>query len=392
MKQGINSDLIEQKTNEEKLTSSYTLPTTSGVNPPELISVPAASASSSSQVISPVVPATTNSSTTPLAKTVPPFQTGINLFPGDVWKIIIEKDIPENECLNTRARLVCKAFRSHATVSGIWHFNKKQSDTAQHFNPQSSSVETLQKEEIKLYLSLENDQSFLESVSDQIRNYIQQLRAANNKDSALRFLLCERILDNLNVALIEECIEDIDPEDPNKLDCSSMHLTRFPGRILLKPNLREFWSNLEYLELGSNHLRKLPQDLRILQSLTHLSLYENDFETFPEVIFELPTITFLNLNMNHITAIPSKISNLRNVDSLYLSDNELCQLPNEIVSMQNLTALFVCNNYLRELPQGLNENILLKDFPTDNQDGHGSKQDVLDSQRMKQSNKKLKSS
>ncbi|XP_044738513.1 insulin-like growth factor-binding protein complex acid labile subunit [Chrysoperla carnea] len=167
--------------------------------------------------------------------------------------------------------------------------------------------------------------------------------------------------------------------EKSKLDVVPITLNPQIQRLILKNNkIRtvdaafQFYGDLQYVDLSSNHLmsmsktmfdnQKKLQELHLnknhiavitnitfqgLKSLTVLNLRENYLEQLTEKLFSiLPRLEELNLGQNRITSIdPLAFDGLNSLRVLYLDDNQLSIVP---------TAAFKPLGSLAELHVGLN--------------------------------------
>ncbi len=83
--------------------------------------------------------------------------------------------------------------------------------------------------------------------------------------------------------------------------------------IKFEPQEIGAWSDLKELELQSNDLSNLTDDISILTGLVDLSLFHNNFSIVPEVIFNLTELTWLNLGVNQISELPRGIGRLKKI-------------------------------------------------------------------------------
>lgn len=121
-------------------------------------------------------------------------------------------------------------------------------------------------------------------------------------------------------------------------------LTEFPAEIF------DLADSLEVLNLSSNLLSDLPQDLTRLHKLRILFCSDNRFTHVPEVLGQCPHLEMIGFKANQIKhlsakALPPKLR------WLILTDNRLQYLPAEIGACTQLQKLMLSGNRLRELPE-----------------------------------------
>ncbi|QVL49540.1 MAG: leucine-rich repeat domain-containing protein [Thiocapsa sp.] len=121
--------------------------------------------------------------------------------------------------------------------------------------------------------------------------------------------------------------------------------------VEFKPEKIKAWSELKKLELRSNDLSDLSDDISILTGLVDLSLSGNKFSIVPEIVFSLNELMFLNFGVNQISELPNGIGRLKKLKILDLGENKLISLPSEIGELKNLETLILNNNMLTSLPK-----------------------------------------
>lgn len=123
----------------------------------------------------------------------------------------------------------------------------------------------------------------------------------------------------------------------------------------------EKWRNLQRLDLSTNQLRYLPDDLFYgLSNLERLSLAVSRIRHLPEGIFQgLEELQQLSLNQNQLTALPSGLfKGLGELTSLNLESNQLKSLPEGIFNdLSRLQSLYLQSNQLEDLPKDTFHNL-----------------------------------
>ncbi|KAK6633229.1 hypothetical protein RUM44_003830 [Polyplax serrata] len=156
------------------------------------------------------------------------------------------------------------------------------------------------------------------------------------------------------------------------LDLSSNNIKKIPNQInqldglttlLLQQNVVEslplelgHLRNLVKLDLGYNKLHKIPSELSSLKELRTLNLSHNVFKKFPEVIYDLVMLNSLDISSNIIEIMEPGIGFLTRVVDLNISHNKLSSIPNDITSCKALKDLNMSNNRLTStgLPELIN--------------------------------------
>lgn len=127
------------------------------------------------------------------------------------------------------------------------------------------------------------------------------------------------------------------------------------------------FTNIEYLSLKNDHLKKIPDGIGLLKSLKTLDLSGNDFETLPSTFSELINLNTLFLNdernfkLDLNITILDKLPNLR---SLYLENDNLENLPTNFFNLKKLENLYLNDNHFKRIPAEIKnlKNLKFLDF------------------------------
>ncbi len=144
--------------------------------------------------------------------------------------------------------------------------------------------------------------------------------------------------------------------DLERLDLSSNHLTQLPAILLSMKTLR-------HLDLSCNRVSRIPDDMpKKLPALESFSLGFNRLRTFPKPVLEMKNLEELCLgnsqdyveNEAQITGLPSDIGQLQNLRLFDYSFNLLPALPAELFTLKKLEELrlFQCS-LPKTIPDGL---------------------------------------
>ena len=132
-------------------------------------------------------------------------------------------------------------------------------------------------------------------------------------------------------------------------------------RLSLSPSRQQAGvPNLHELDLRSNALTTLPDELAELRTLKSVKLNYNKLETIPEVLTKLPRLTNLELGGNALTAVDETVSRLPAIKELDLSGNQISTVHASIAGQETLTYLNFENNMLVSLPPELGTMIYLQ--------------------------------
>ncbi len=121
-------------------------------------------------------------------------------------------------------------------------------------------------------------------------------------------------------------------------------ITKLPSTI---GNLQ----SLEILKLSNNQLKRLPDSIGNLSSLKTLVIFNNQLEELTSDIGKLTSLQELNLRDNKLTEIPRTIGTLINLEKLEIQKNHLQSLPESLGSLNNLKVLDVGKNELISIPK-----------------------------------------
>lgn len=136
--------------------------------------------------------------------------------------------------------------------------------------------------------------------------------------------------------------------DYNKLEHLPAMLTKLP--------------RLTNLQMGGNLLSTVDASVAELRALTDLDLSGNRLITVDPAIARCEKLVYLNLENNMLTALPPEIGSMENLCVLDLSNCQLATLPDTVSGLVSLTRLEVNNNMLKTLPPSMGRLENLKDL------------------------------
>uniref|UniRef100_A0A182IS19 Disease resistance R13L4/SHOC-2-like LRR domain-containing protein n=1 Tax=Anopheles atroparvus TaxID=41427 RepID=A0A182IS19_ANOAO len=114
-------------------------------------------------------------------------------------------------------------------------------------------------------------------------------------------------------------------------------------------------TKLTKLTISRNKLSELPESFFQLKELKHLNLAHNEFPEVHPNISDLIMLETLDFSFNSINALPGGIGFLVRLQQLTLNNNRLTELPNDIVNLRNLHKLDLSKNDLKLLPPVMGE-------------------------------------
>ncbi|XP_062993574.1 leucine-rich repeat-containing protein 40 isoform X2 [Elgaria multicarinata webbii] len=109
-------------------------------------------------------------------------------------------------------------------------------------------------------------------------------------------------------------------------------------------------TDLIKLNLSSNKLQCLSDDVKLLPALTVLDVHDNQLKSLPSAIGLLENLQKLNVSHNKLKDIPGELTQLKHLRSLLLQHNELCHLPAEFGQLISLEELDISNNHISSIP------------------------------------------
>eukprot|EP00898_Chlorokybus_atmophyticus_P005213 jgi/Chlat1/5693/Chrsp38S05540 len=145
----------------------------------------------------------------------------------------------------------------------------------------------------------------------------------------------------------------LEAKKTGRLNLSYLELEELSPSLVSR--IRTLLPSLSELDLRSNALAELPEELADLKTLRVLRLNYNRLQRMPAggVLAALPKLQVLELSGNHITELSDEVALLTGLRELDLSGNKLTQMPEAITALENLTSLNLENNQLLSVPESL---------------------------------------
>lgn len=138
-----------------------------------------------------------------------------------------------------------------------------------------------------------------------------------------------------------------------KLNLGYAGITALPAGFV--EMVKKFNPHITELELSSNNLAELPDDLDELRYIRTLGLKYNQLKRMPNVVSRLPQLMVLEMSGNQITQIGDMIGGMVMLKELGLSGNMIARLSDNLTQLPKLEVLHVENNRLEQLPEAIGE-------------------------------------
>lgn len=167
------------------------------------------------------------------------------------------------------------------------------------------------------------------------RSTAMEVYTSDSSDSDSRE---QKTLDYGRLGLTAECLDDnlTHLHGINKISEIETILLNHNGLTDLPVSPLCKFMNLRVLDLSSNGLRRLPQELLVQCNLSTLIVKNNllDNESLPKFLqAKHGSLRELNLSGNQFTQFPENILRLTNLKYLYLGANKITAIPKEIWKM-----------------------------------------------------------
>jgi internalin A len=129
-------------------------------------------------------------------------------------------------------------------------------------------------------------------------------------------------------------------------------------------------THLTALDLRSNEIAIVPNEIRKLHQLKDIFLNHNRISEFPYPLLSMPEIEVLELSGNYIDAIPDEISNIECLQHLNISNNKDIRISKGLCDLKNLKSLVAASIGLKTIPDEITD---CKALRTLNVSGNGIK-------------------
>ncbi|GIL93808.1 hypothetical protein Vretimale_187 [Volvox reticuliferus] len=138
-----------------------------------------------------------------------------------------------------------------------------------------------------------------------------------------------------------------------------------PGFVDL---VKKYNPHITELELSSNDITDLPDELEEFRYLRVLRLKYNQLKRIPGVVYRLQQLMVFDVSGNKVAKVDEAVGHLTLLKELDVSGNEITMLPDSLASLPKLEVLQVENNRLEVLPDNLGELavVIKMDLSTNN--------------------------
>ncbi len=173
-------------------------------------------------------------------------------------------------------------------------------------------------------------------------------------DTALFIYLNNKMPNEISTVLLNNnLMSELPPmismfQNVQTLDLSSNQLRFLSQEVCKLTNLRNLIVKDNFLEDNS-----LPKDLNNLTKLETINFSGNLFTQFPYQLLDMQSLKEIYLGSNKICSLPRGYENLQMLEVLYLGGNQIKVIPDEFAELRNLTSLNLSNNQLQSLPNSL---------------------------------------
>ncbi|GLI65995.1 hypothetical protein VaNZ11_009689 [Volvox africanus] len=138
-----------------------------------------------------------------------------------------------------------------------------------------------------------------------------------------------------------------------------------PGFVDL---VKKYNPHITELELSSNDLTDLPDELEEFRYLRVLRLKYNQLKRIPSVVYRLQQLMVFDVSGNKVAKVDEAVGHLTLLKELDVSGNEITVLPDSLAALPKLEVVQVENNRLEVLPDNLGElaAVIKMDLSTNN--------------------------
>ena len=123
------------------------------------------------------------------------------------------------------------------------------------------------------------------------------------------------------------------------------------------PPVISFFQCVETLDLSSNCLKALSDDLCKLVNLKNLKVKDNQLEdtSLPKDFMNLSKLEVINFSGNLFTQFPFQLLELRFAREIYLGNNKIHTLPRSYSDLQRLEVLYLGGNQIKIIPEEMSQ-------------------------------------
>lgn len=183
----------------------------------------------------------------------------------------------------------------------------------------------------------------LENIKESIESFLQDFDNIALKNKVLDFFSeYDANKDTKSINSVEELNQVINFDDVWYIDLHNEgNLREIPEKLFLCQNLKA-------LDVSFSHVKDLG-NINQFQHIKCLFAQNASLHSFPEAILELSNLFFLDLSQNKIRKIENNIDKLENIVLLDMSKNIIKSLPMAFTKLKNLMLLNLSNNEIKNL-------------------------------------------
>lgn len=149
---------------------------------------------------------------------------------------------------------------------------------------------------------------------------------------------------NKEFSSLEEALKN--PQKVYRLNLSNQAF-QIPDSAWLK------FTNLQYLSLKNDHLKRIPDGIGYVKTLEVLDLSGNDFKVLPLTFVNLTNLQELYINDDKYFNLEKNIdllSSFPKLNSLHIENVGLKSLPETLFKLERVESLYLNNNQFKEFP------------------------------------------
>lgn len=120
--------------------------------------------------------------------------------------------------------------------------------------------------------------------------------------------------------------------------------------------------NLLDLDISTNLILDIPEEIGLCTKMLNLSLHRNQIRHIPESITNMTQLNRLDISNNLLKEVPACICKLTKLVCLYMRTMQLTSLPDDIGNLTLLEKFYLNENAISELPPSFTKLTNLKEL------------------------------